>query len=68
MLAALYTSAGLAFMVLVVWHQLDPEGPHEWWARVRERAGEWRRARRELAETYLEIVQLPETEPPCAEP
>lgn len=68
-LAALYTSAGLAAMVLVVWHQLDPEGPQEWFASVRDRVRTWRRERRELAEQYLEIVALPETEPErCAEP
>jgi len=66
-LAALYTACGVAFMVLVVWHQLDPEGPHEWWARMRERAAAWRRERAELLEQLEEIHELPETErrEPC---
>ena len=65
-LTALYTTAGLAFMVVLVWQQLDPGGPVEWFERVQTRAHAWRQARRELAETYLEIVHLPETEEPCA--
>jgi hypothetical protein len=66
-LTALYTTAGLAFMVLVVWHQLDPAGPQEWFASARERVRGWRRERRELAEQLLEIAELPEVEEPCAE-
>ncbi len=62
-LTALYTGAGFAFMVLVVWQQLDPEGPREWWGRVRERVHAWRRERVELLEQLEEIQRLPETEP-----
>ncbi len=62
-LTALYTGAGLACMMLVIWHQLDPEGPHEWFSRVRERVRSWRREREELLEQLEEIQRLPETEP-----
>lgn len=66
-LAALYTGAGLVFMGVLIWQQLDPGGPGEAFAAARDRLRSWRRDRVELAETFLEIAALPETEEPCAE-
>lgn len=62
-LTALYTGAACAFMIVLVWQQLDPDGgPADAFARARARLSEWRRAGREYARTYTEIVELPETE------
>lgn len=68
-LAAVYTASGCALMLLFVWHQLDPDGPQDTFARARERYWAWRQARHELAVTLEQIQELPETEPePCDEP
>lgn len=65
-LTALYTGAAFAFMVVLVWQQVDPEGgPAEALRRARARLSEMRRAGREYAATYREIVELPETERPA---
>lgn len=63
-LTALYTGAGFAFMVVLIWQQLDPGGPRDALGRARDRLLTWRRERIEFAETFLEIVALPETEKP----
>jgi hypothetical protein len=69
-LAALYSAAGCALMVLIIWHQLDPDAPTEWWERVRERVRSWRNERRALVAQLEEIQLLPEADeegPPCEE-
>lgn len=62
-LTALYTASSCALMLLFVWHQLDPGGPVEAFAKARERVAGWRRTRRQLLEQLAEIQELPETQP-----
>lgn len=61
-LAAVYTAAGCALMLLLVWQHLDAGGPQRAFESAREKVGDWRRNRRELLETLEQIEDLPETE------
>jgi hypothetical protein len=63
LLEAIYLTMGAAWLGLLVWNHLDPDGPADWFAGARERAREWRGYREAMNRTLADIGDLPETEP-----
>ena len=65
-LEALYALVSLAWMGLIVWERLDPDGPQDAWQRLREAVTrqwqEYRGYREAMQRTLEEISELPEAE------
>lgn len=59
-LEGVYLTLGVAWLGLLVWNHLEPDGPAEWWHGVQERAQAWRGYREAMRRTLEDIETLPE--------
>jgi hypothetical protein len=59
-LNAVYLLFGVGFFGLLVWQQLDPDGPRDYFDRAREQVNERRRYARAMRQTLDDIDSLPE--------
>jgi hypothetical protein len=59
-LNAVYLLFGVGFFAILVWQQLDPDGPRDYFERARERVNERRRYHRAMVDTLADIDALPE--------
>ena len=62
LLGAIGAGLALAFWVILIWQQLEPDGPREWLARQRDRLEARREYRRAMEDTLADIDRLPEVE------
>jgi hypothetical protein len=65
-LNAVYLLFGVGFFAILVWQQLDPDGPRDYFERARERVNERRRYARAMRQTLDDIDGLPELDDEAA--
>lgn len=59
-LNAVYLLLGVGFFALLVWQQLDPDGPRDVFERARERVNDRRQYAQAMRQTLDDIDGLPE--------
>jgi hypothetical protein len=66
-LNAVYLLFGVGFFALLVWQQLDPDGPRDYFERARDRLHERRRYAQAMRQTFDDIDGLPEFDDEAAD-
>jgi hypothetical protein len=66
-LNAVYLLFGVGFFALLVWQQLDPDGPRDYFERARDRVNERRRYAQAMRQTLDDIDGLPELDDEAAD-